>query len=419
MSRFHRSFIQIFAIVCVVSWSASLLSRSAEAVGPGEGNVVGNGGGVWACVEGGGSLSGLHRIWLIDFYEGEDEFKLKFVDFPPDMNYEDIIKERRAWIATHLPRVHEWLEPELEAVSKILVEVDGLLTSTEDGAYRVQPSPDLCPEGVIEYRQMANYTPHGRILLQRRLWNSDRLPAAHRAGLVFHEAIYKYLRLRDGDRNSDRTRRLTALLFSNLSPVHLQDEIDAIMAETRPLPPKPKPFVFQKSEFANAGAQVVSNAVIVSGFSEFLAVSVSGGGSPEISISGGAFATSGVLTEGQSLQVRAYAPLFGGGAYNKVKITVGSYTTEWTVQTHAIEILTATYGANCGCKTNNATAVARSTCGNTGGCRLPAENEIFGDCAHDCKKNLVVSYRCTTSENPHEVWTSSVREHETSWLACW
>lgn len=77
-----------------------------------------------------------------------------------------------------------------------------------------------------------------------------------------------------------------------------------------------------------------SNIITISGINAPTSVTVSGTGSPQISINGGAWATSGTITNGQTLQVR----LTTANAFTTARsatVNVGGVTDVWSVTTRA------------------------------------------------------------------------------------
>lgn len=83
---------------------------------------------------------------------------------------------------------------------------------------------------------------------------------------------------------------------------------------------------------AALSAVIVSNSVIVSGLGGPVSVSVSGDGNPEIRIDGGAWAASGTIADGQTLEVRLTAANASATVLTAV-IDIGGSTGEWRVKT--------------------------------------------------------------------------------------
>ena len=95
----------------------------------------------------------------------------------------------------------------------------------------------------------------------------------------------------------------------------------------------PTAFSFTDQTGIPLSSVVESNTITVGGFdgpAESLTASVSGGGSPQISIAGGPWVTSGEITSGQSLKVR----LTTSGTYGATfaaTVSVGGVSDEWNV----------------------------------------------------------------------------------------
>ena len=84
-----------------------------------------------------------------------------------------------------------------------------------------------------------------------------------------------------------------------------------------------------------------SATITWSGCSSALSVSVTGGGSPQISINGGTWTTSGSIYSGQTLAVRLTSSS-SGSTMLTATVTVASSSTNWTVTTGALDPCTGT-----------------------------------------------------------------------------
>lgn len=94
----------------------------------------------------------------------------------------------------------------------------------------------------------------------------------------------------------------------------------------------PNAFSFTDQTGVELSTLITSNSITIAGINTSTPVSVSGGGSPQISIAGGAWGTSGNITNGQSLQVR----LTSSASYvtaNTATVNVGGVTDDWSVTT--------------------------------------------------------------------------------------
>jgi len=59
-----------------------------------------------------------------------------------------------------------------------------------------------------------------------------------------------------------------------------------------------------------------------------------------------------------------------------------------------IEVLTATYGANCGARKDNVTASLGAACNGQQQCNYIIQTSVIGDPAYGCMKDYVAQYRC-------------------------
>ena len=96
----------------------------------------------------------------------------------------------------------------------------------------------------------------------------------------------------------------------------------------------PDPFSFTDQTGAATGTQVTSNTLTITGLSASTPVSVTGQGSPQISINGGAWTTSGTITNNQTLRVRLTSSANPGTAH-AANVTVGGVSDAWSVATAA------------------------------------------------------------------------------------
>lgn len=89
-----------------------------------------------------------------------------------------------------------------------------------------------------------------------------------------------------------------------------------------------------------------ANTVTISGINTSAPVSVSGGGSPQIRINGGAWVTSGTIANGQTLQLRLTSSGSGSTALTAT-VNVGGVTDTWSVTTAAGGGGSCSTNANC------------------------------------------------------------------------
>ena len=108
----------------------------------------------------------------------------------------------------------------------------------------------------------------------------------------------------------------------------------AFHAPASPTGGGPAPFSFIDQTGVASGAVITSNAVTITGIGAAVAVSISGNGTPEFRIAGGAWVTNGSITDGQTLELR----LTSSGAHSTIHsatVTVGTLSDQWDVTTGA------------------------------------------------------------------------------------
>lgn len=199
------------------------------------GDKVGNGGGLWTCSVN-GSLMVSH---LVDLYEAKEELGLDpLISFETDPMR--IVQERSDFIRLHLPEYSlVWNKILVETVGKIRF-VNSDLVVVEDTLYRLKPAAITCPEA-WEYTQFANYTNLDQVLIRADLWQSLQVSALHKAALIWHEVIYKWLRENKADKDSVRARQIVGILFSNLGPADMNAAILRVLGQGDLVPPPPTP----------------------------------------------------------------------------------------------------------------------------------------------------------------------------------
>jgi hypothetical protein len=104
-------------------------------------------------------------------------------------------------------------------------------------------------------------------------------------------------------------------------------------------------FTFTDQGGAPTSTLMYSNTIVPTGFAGSQTVSITGDGSPQFSIAGGAWtSTNSSITSGQSLQVRLTSAATGNTQRNAV-VTIGSVSDTWTVTT-ATQMVLYESGAN-------------------------------------------------------------------------
>lgn len=106
----------------------------------------------------------------------------------------------------------------------------------------------------------------------------------------------------------------------------------ALWAGLRAQDVSPDAFSFTNLSGQNVSAVVSAGPVTPTGYEGPLGVSVTGTGSPQIQIAGGAWVTNGQLNPGQTLSVRVTTPAIASSSVAAV-VALGSYSTTWAVST--------------------------------------------------------------------------------------
>ncbi len=191
------------------------------------GEGAGNGGGSWVC-QNQDQLKTIRWAKLVDLYEAEKEFLLPMKSFG-NRDYFEIVDAQKVRLFSINKNLYERLVSYFDEVEANIREVDADLEIIDDALYRVRPSARDCLGGDIKYIQLANFTYYGSILLNQYLFNNPKLNEVDKAALMFHEAIYAYLRDQYGDDTSVRAREIVGYIFSSLKNVEIAEKIDSIL----------------------------------------------------------------------------------------------------------------------------------------------------------------------------------------------
>lgn len=215
--------------VCLVlASSLMLLSLAAKA-----GDRIGNGGGVWACQQPSGTIE---KAELVDLFEAREELGWPMVAFPNTQPLE-IVDEVRQQVLTDFPNYASSWNSALQTVLQNSHYINADLKFVDDGLFRVQPPRGTCPDGAWNYIQFANFTLLGHIDISNDLWTSPVVAPVNKAALLWHEAIYYWLRTNYSDTNSVRARYIVGLLFSSLSATEKVAKLNALFSQAPPPAP--------------------------------------------------------------------------------------------------------------------------------------------------------------------------------------
>lgn len=187
------------------------------------GDKVGNGGGLWACW----NQTTLNQGVLVDLYEAQEEFGLDLIKSKETDPFK-MVEERRQFVKTHLSNYFPSWDKYLNEILSKMRFVNSELVAVDDSLYRIIPPATTCLNSWT-YTQFANYTHLNQILIRNDLWQSPQVKTLDKAALIWHEAIYTWLRDYEADINSVRTRQIVGLLFSTLAPLEIKSRIEKII----------------------------------------------------------------------------------------------------------------------------------------------------------------------------------------------
>ena len=193
------------------------------------GDKVGNGGGFWGCYD---SQKTLLHGQFVDLYEAQEEYGLSLI--ADSGAFQAIVNERAQFLATQLPEFSQALAPYLTEVKNKIHFVDAELKQVDDSLYHISPLPKYCGGLPWQYVQFANFTDQGQVLIRQDLWQSPLISELDKAALIWHEAVYRWLRVEKGDTNSVRARQIVGILFSRLSSDEMRTRLSNVLTGSTP-----------------------------------------------------------------------------------------------------------------------------------------------------------------------------------------
>jgi hypothetical protein len=195
------------------------------------GDKINNGGGLWVCPSQNAGMDEIEQAFLIDFYEANQmnlNLSQDLIGSPLEMA--DRLAQE---ILVKLPEFAFKWNPILADVKTKIHLVNSELVVIDDALFRMRPLKSLC-KSPWEYVQFANYTNMNEVLIRKDLWNLNLIPNLDKAGLVWHEVIYRWMREEYHDTDSLRARRIVGTIFSTLSPLEMQTEIKKTLKSENP-----------------------------------------------------------------------------------------------------------------------------------------------------------------------------------------
>ena len=215
-----RQLMRLFSALLAIGFGAQAVQAG--------GDSIGNGGVLWACRSMGSGRT-IYSAVLTDLYEAQVQWKLSLLP-DPGGDPMQIYLDRKMWLQKELPDMFRMLDARFQYVEQHLSLVRAELVSTNDFNNVLKPEASTCPQGEWQSLNIANFREEDQvILLSSELWNGSQVPALHKAALLFHEAVYYWLRTYLGVTNSDKARRITGILFSKLSPEEMKAAITRVL----------------------------------------------------------------------------------------------------------------------------------------------------------------------------------------------
>ena len=138
-----------------------------------------------------------------------------------------------------------------------------------------------------------------------------------------------------------------------------------------------------------------SNSLAITGITGSVAVTISGAGSPQFRIAGGAWGTTGNINNGQTLELHLTSNA-AGGTMNSATVTVGTGSDQWDVTT-AISCSGFVYNGRC-YYAGALNTSCDTTCSTHGGCNQPATDYALSTTA--ICQDLVLNFYPTASVPP-------------------
>lgn len=192
------------------------------------GDSVGNGGVIWACRSGMGGRY-FHDGVLSDLFEAKEQYGWTLIS-QTSAEPMSLYEQRKQWLKGALPELYAALLPRFDYVEQHQTFVNAELLSTRDFNNAIKPLASTCPQGEWEPLNIANFREEDQqVLISAELWKSENLGTLDKAALLFHEAIYYWMRTHFGATNSDKARKVTGLLFSTFPPERIKEEIAKIL----------------------------------------------------------------------------------------------------------------------------------------------------------------------------------------------
>lgn len=177
------------------------------------GDKTGNGGGSWVCYNSNGDIK---KMEFIDFFEATNQHGWKIRQYL-GLNHNEILHNYLIRLQEIDRNLFIGLTPILsEFKNQMKVVSDAELNFVPDMNAIIRPERSWCKKGQILPQTIANYTDENILYLDLDRFNNKNFTSTMRAGLLLHEILYKYFRIKYQDQDSTRTRKLVGLIASTL-----------------------------------------------------------------------------------------------------------------------------------------------------------------------------------------------------------
>jgi hypothetical protein len=201
---------------------------------------IGNGGGIWICWTATGEIEAATQVDLYEAVAQYDRVPVPPVHQDPLQIADDVTASIRARFPDYATT---WIR-ELENVKARRHAYGGELKEINDSHYIGFPNRNACHGKPWDYVQFANYDDVQEIIqIRSDLWDSPKIAALDKAALLWHEAIYRWMRDEFGDDTSTRARQIVGILFSGLDAARARQALDTVLKPAPPTDPNAPTFV--------------------------------------------------------------------------------------------------------------------------------------------------------------------------------
>ncbi len=176
------------------------------------GDKIGNGGGTWSCKT--SPRAPATKLMFVDFFEAREQHGWTIRSAPRGIVPLDFAEQMLNEFEQELPSYASVWKLAFNQTKASIRFVNADLEIVDDALFQIRPESATCV-GTWTYTQFANFNTQGQVLVSNSLWSSPLISVEEKAGLIWHEAIYYWLRTSYQDTDSRRAREITGLLFSN------------------------------------------------------------------------------------------------------------------------------------------------------------------------------------------------------------